>query len=82
MVNIYQIFDPLPVSPGNEQDLGHENIVRVHDMYVLETSLLMEKSHGTFLPKTGVSICFCQRFGSDLIMMQLPSKTPVLSRKV
>ena len=40
MVNIYQIFskvlfkhkiygtinDPLPVLPGNEQDLGHENI--------------------------------------------------------
>ena len=41
MVNIYQIFgkvfftinDPLPVLPGNEQDLGHENIVTNYLFY-------------------------------------------------
>ena len=38
MVNIYQIFgkvlfnynDPLPVLPGNDQDLDHENIVNTY----------------------------------------------------
>ena len=38
MVNIYQIFgkvlfninDPLPVVPGNDQDLDHENIVNTY----------------------------------------------------
>ena len=47
MVNIYQIFgkvlfehklfgtinDPLPVLPGKEQDLGHENIVTTYLFY-------------------------------------------------
>ena len=47
MVNIYKIFgkvylnitfygtinDPLPVLPGNEQDLGNENIVNIYLFY-------------------------------------------------
>ena len=41
MVNIYQIFgkvlfnhnDPLPVLPGNEQDLAHGNIVNTYLFY-------------------------------------------------
>ena len=65
MVNIYQIFgkvlfhdnEPLPVLPGNGQDLCHEDIdlvntyllyqvYKVHDI-VLETSLLIYRSHDT-----------------------------------
>ena len=48
------INDPLPVLPGNEQDLGHQNIVntclfyevcKVHD--ILKANLPMQRSDNT-----------------------------------
>ena len=36
MVNIKYIvkfYDPLPVLPGNEQDLGHQNIINTYLFY-------------------------------------------------
>ena len=70
IVNIYQIFgkvlfkhkvygtknDHLPVLPGNEQDLGHENIVNTYLFYqVCKCREVMTFQFQTFLPKTGVS---------------------------
>ena len=70
MVNIYEIFgkvslnhkfhgtinDPVCVLPGNEQDLGHENLVktftkcaRCMTLSTLETSLPMYRSHDTLV---------------------------------
>ena len=47
------INDPLPVLPGNEQDLGHKNLVNTYLFYqvcivydtVSETSITMQRSH-------------------------------------
>ena len=73
MLNIYQIFGkvllsinvPLPVLPGNEQDLGHGNIhlVNTYLFYqewqsaLLETSLPMYRSYDILasdIPKTDI----------------------------
>ena len=52
------INDPLPVLPGNEQDLGHESIVNTYLFYQVCK---------TFLPKTGVLN------GSCIITKSLPN---------
>ena len=55
----------MPVLPGNDQDLDHENIVNTYLFYqvckvndiVSETSIPMQNSHDTLasdIPKTGV----------------------------
>ena len=57
LVKLYlTINHPLPVSPGNGQDLCPENIVniylfyqvcKVHNISVFETSLPMQRNHDT-----------------------------------
>ena len=57
------INDPLPVLPGGEQDLDHENKVNTYlfakcarcmKLSVLETSLPMQRSHDTLVSDISV----------------------------